>query len=284
MIKNNTYPSPWDLKYFQEMALTENLSRASERLGIGQPTLSLSLKRLETQLGVTLFFRKSKGLELTPAGQRLLKECNGLLLAWEAVLLETKKSQNELIGTFVIGCHQSVGIYALKKIIPQIYENFPGIEIRLVHNLSRIICERVIAGEINFGIVVNPIRHSDLIIQGLGYDEVGFWKIEKGNKDVLIYNPSLSQSHSLISELSNKNISRTITSESLEIIANLAMTGVGTAILPARVAQAIGGKNLKRVYPKLTFHDQISLVYHVDLPKTVSSKAILEIFKLSDLF
>ena len=54
----NIYPTSWDLRYFQEIAHTGNLSRAAERLGVGQPTLSLSLKRLENNLGAKLFFAK----------------------------------------------------------------------------------------------------------------------------------------------------------------------------------------------------------------------------------
>src|SRR4051812_16723730 len=96
----NTYPNPWDLRYFQEIARTGNLSRASERLGVGQPALSLSLKRLEEDLGEILFLRRSRGLILTSAGQRLLRESNKLLAAWESVVAETKKSETEMVGRF----------------------------------------------------------------------------------------------------------------------------------------------------------------------------------------
>lgn len=113
----NIYPDPWDLRYFQEIARTLNLSRAAERLGVGQPALSLAVKRLEDSLEAQLFLRRNRGLVLTSAGQRLLRESNLLLSAWESLVAETKKSEVELTGRYTLGCHPSVAIYSLKNIL-----------------------------------------------------------------------------------------------------------------------------------------------------------------------
>ena len=201
----NIYPHPWDLRYFQEIALTLNLSRASERLGIGQPALSLALKRLEDALQVKLFLRRNRGLILTSAGQRLLREANRLLSDWEAVVSETRKSETELVGRYTLGCHPSVAIYCLKDVLRELYGSYPGIEIKLSHDLSRIICEGVISGSLDFGIVVNPIKHPDLVIHKLASDEVSFWRASNGLKDVLIYNPELTQSQSLLKKNQKEN-------------------------------------------------------------------------------
>lgn len=53
-------PSPDDLKYFLEAASALNFSRASERLGISQPSLSLAIRRVEESLGETIFLRSKK--------------------------------------------------------------------------------------------------------------------------------------------------------------------------------------------------------------------------------
>ncbi|NQW45984.1 MAG: LysR family transcriptional regulator [Deltaproteobacteria bacterium] len=111
-------------RYFQEIAHTGNLSRASERLGVGQPGLSLAVKRLEDGLEVKLFLRRNLGLTLTSAGQRLLRESNRPLAAWESVVSETKKSETEMIGRFTLGCHTSVAIYALKNVMRDLYSSF----------------------------------------------------------------------------------------------------------------------------------------------------------------
>lgn len=270
----NTYPNPTDLRYFQEIAHTGNLSRASERLGVGQPALSLSLKRLEEILDVKLFLRRNRGLSLTPAGQRLLRESNRLLSAWEAVVSETKKSESELVGRFTLGCHASVGLYALKDIVRDIYAEYSGIELQLVHGLSRVICEGVISGSIDFGIAVNPIRHPELVITEIVKDEFTFWRSPKGLTDVLLYNPAFVQSQSLLKKIS-KTYSRTVTSDSLEVLCVMARSGAGTALLPERVVKAMSSE-LKRVEGSPAFQDRVTFIYRSDIRKTPSAKVMIE--------
>jgi LysR family transcriptional regulator, cell division regulator len=275
IMKNNIYPDPWDLRYFQEMAQTGNLSRASERLGVGQPALSLALKRLESGLGAKLFLRRNRGMVLTTAGRRLWREANGLLAAWDAVVSETAKSESELAGRFTLGCHPSVGIYALKDLLREIYQTYPGIEIQLVHGLSRVIAEGVISGTIDFGVAVNPIRHPDLVIQNLASDEVGFWRSPGGLEDVLIYNPSLNQSQMLLKRLKGRaTFKRSIASENLELIATLAASGTGTAILPGRVVKAIAPV-LKKVGGMPAYTDVITVIYRADIPKSVATQCLI---------
>jgi LysR family transcriptional regulator, cell division regulator len=271
----NIYPNPWDLRYFQEIAHTGNLSRAAERLGVGQPALSLSLKRLEEALEVELFLRRNRGLILTAAGQRLLRESNRLLSAWESVVSETRKSETEMIGRFTLGCHPSVAIYALKNIVREIYESHSGIEIQLVHDLSRNVCEGVISGKIDFGIVVNPVRHPDLVIRKLATDDVCFWKSPKGLENVLIYDPTLIQSRALLKKIHlNAHFDRCITSDNLEVIAMLAGSGAGVAILPGRVVKALS-PGLRKLERFSSFLDEITFIYRADLPKTSSSEYLL---------
>lgn len=278
----NTYPSPSDLRYFQEIAQTENLSRAAERLGIAQPTLSLSLKRLEEQLNVELFSRKNKGLILTDAGRRLLKECNKLLSNWESIVSETKKSQTEIKGRYTLGCHSAVALYALDPFMKEFYSEYPGIEIHLIHGLSRIICEKVVSGQIDFGIVVNPTRHPDLVLKKLGTDEVCFWKKPGGLSDVLIYNQDLIQSQSMIKQIKSQFFERTIISDNLEVMSILARSGAGVAILPTRVVGAMAPE-LKRVPNMPTYRDEIYFVYRFDKEKSLSTKCIIDKMKQTKL-
>ncbi len=277
-MKNNSYPNPWDLIYFQEIALTENLSRAAERLGVAQPTLSLALSRLENQLGTKLFKRKSKGLSLTSSGEKLLKQCHHLLTAWESVVSETKKSQSELKGHFRFGCHPSVAIYALNPWLATFYKHYPGIEFHLIHDLSRVICEQIISGGVDFGLVVNPIPHPDLTIKILAKDEVAFWRTSKSNEDTLIYNPEIMQSQNLLKKIKNVSFKRSITSNNLEVIASLAKSGAGIAILPTRVA-LMNSSELKRIPDLPVFQDSVAFVYRADIDKSESIKAILHFFR-----
>jgi DNA-binding transcriptional LysR family regulator len=74
------------LRYFAVVAEENNISRAAQRLFISQPPLSRHIRHLETQLGVTLFQRHTKGLILTDEGERVLEMIRPLLALQERTL------------------------------------------------------------------------------------------------------------------------------------------------------------------------------------------------------
>jgi DNA-binding transcriptional LysR family regulator len=276
MSRFNTYPNAWDILYFQEIADTKNLSRAAERLGIGQPALSLSLKRLEKNLGTQLVARMNRGLEITEAGQRLLNHSNDLMAKWDKIVDDTTKSENKTVGRYTLGCHASVALYTFPQFLPDLIRTHPNLEFRLEHGLSRFITEQVISGKFDFGIVINPVPHPDLVIHKLGHDEIGFWKSAGNIPDVLIYNPNLLQSEVLLKKISKKKLyRRMITSDSLEIVARLVASGGGHGLLPARVAKSMH-QNLIPIHDLPKFTDTVAFVYRSDRTKTSGSKIIID--------
>src|SRR5690606_8332928 len=106
-------PAYTDIAYFLEVAQTRNISRAAERIGITQPSLSSAMKRLEDSLGSTLFIRGRTGVQLTKAGKELLGKGRLLLLSWEQLKADINKMETGVSGQYIIGCHPSVALYTL---------------------------------------------------------------------------------------------------------------------------------------------------------------------------
>lgn len=274
-------PSPADLTYFVEIANTLNVSRASERLGISQPSLSLAVRRMEESLGTPLLIRSKRGVSLTQAGKQLLAHARHLLQTWEGVKAGALASVNEIQGSYTIGCHTSVALYLLSGFLPEMIENHPKLNIQLRHDLSRRIAEDVISMKIDVGIVVNPVQHPDLVIHPLCTDEVTLWTSDKNrNREVLICDPDLAQSQSLMKQIkkSGMKFDRTIVSSSLEVIADLAANDCGTAILPSRVA-TLARKKLKRVPKAPAFHDEHCLLFRVENKGVKSIQALNKAIK-----
>lgn len=73
------------LRYFVIVAEEENMTRAATRLFVSQPPLSRQIKALEDELETALFERRHDGVELLPAGERLLKEARSILAAVETL-------------------------------------------------------------------------------------------------------------------------------------------------------------------------------------------------------
>ncbi len=269
-------PSSSDLSYFMTIAQAGSFSAAASRLGIAQPSLSLAVQRLEGNLGTSLFVRSRQGVVLTKAGERLFADSRDLLQRWESLRADALSTTNEIRGCMKLGVHPSVAIYSLPLFLPKLLKENPDLEIMLVHDLSRAITQKVIACEVDVGIVVNPVPHGDLVIKPLAKDEVTLWQMANlKNEDVLICEPSLLQTQEILRKLAkqSRKFKRTIECSNLEVIVRMAQTGVGAAILPARVAQAQNQK-LNPVIGAPKFHDEIALIYRTEQRSVKSLQAL----------
>lgn len=278
--------SPTDLAYFLEVANTLNISRAAERAGISQPSLTLAMQRLEEAIGTSLLIRNKSGVTLTQAGKQLLIHTKHLLHSWEQIKVQALASAQEIKGAYTIGCHPSVALFSLAKALPIIMNKYKELEIKLIHTLSRKVTEGVISSEIDLGIVVNPVQHPDLVIKKICSDEVTFWSsnhendVQKvlSNSAILLCDPELLQVQAVLKNANKKGIKfrRIITSSSLELIAKLTANGCGIGILPARVAKSATNNSLIKLQNFPVFKDEICLLYRVE---NKNNKALKEISK-----
>jgi LysR family transcriptional regulator, cell division regulator len=274
-----------ELRYFVEIAETRNFSRAAERLGVSQPALSQAVQKLEKSFGRSLFVRTRTGVQLTRAGQTLLLRGKRLLVEWDELVLETSRDGAELRGTYRLGCHPSVGLYALPHVLPALMQAHPELCFTLSHDLSRKVTEKVIAFELDFAIVINPVKHPGLVIRKVGTDQVGFWTRAtpsplqdplSGNA-VLLCDPELAQSQELMKRIqkTGARFARTVICSSLEVIASLVSAGTGIGILPQRVAKRIPALELVPASERFpTFADTICLIYRSDTHSSHAAKTL----------
>lgn len=278
-------PSPAELHYFIEVTNTLNVSRAAERLGISQPTLSLAIQRLESAFGAPLLIRTKSGVRLTHAGQKLVTQARTLLHEWDKIREDALRDENEIRGRYIIGCHPSVALYSLPSFVGKLLSENPSLEIKLVHDLSRRITEDVISFKVDFGIVVNPWQHPDLVIKPLCKDEVTLWVSKKPSElqdpysgnGVLICDADLVQTQFILKQLSKRGMEfkRVMNSTSLEVITALVAANAGMGILPGRVATRIKAQGLKPFGKDSPFfQDRICLVYRADVQKSKASRQL----------
>lgn len=282
-------PSPAELEYFLEVTNALNFSRASERLGISQPSLSLAIKRLEQTIGTDVFVRHKQGVTLTQAGKQLLLHVRQLLQLWDTTRSEALASQQEIQGNFTLGCHSTIAIHIASKFLPSLLEKHPKLEIHLKHNISRKIMENVINLSIDVGIVANPIRHPDLIIRKLRTDEVTFFMandLHQKTQDIhsgqaiLICDPGMTQVHALLKKIKKMNLmfGRMITTDNLEVIASLTTNGCGIGILPTCVAESQFPK-LKKIPNAPIFSDELCLIYRNENRNVKAMQVIINTIK-----
>ena len=275
-------PSFSEIEYFIEVAKMGNISRASERLGITQPSLSQAIRRLESSVGSDLLIRGRLGVKLTKSGSEFFHMAERFLSHWQHIKSSVNEKESEVSGDYTIGCHQSVALYSLPLFLPQLVKQYSNLNIELVHDLSRKILQQVVSFQIDYSIVVNPIKHPELVIQLLCTDQVMLWVnptlvTEPLESLSLICDPNLTQVQKIISDLKKMGFpcQRIIKSSNLEVVCSLTAQGAGIGILPNRVATRQYHDRIKSLgdhYP--IFDDRVCLVYRADIPKTKAHHAI----------
>lgn len=257
-----------DLQNFKVICQAQNLTRASERLGLSQPALTQGVQRLEQHIGVDLLHRDRKGVRPTKAGETLLRDSTTLIEDWVNLKHTVSSQEQECRGTLRLGAHEAVASYTYPHFVSELHHRHPELKLEFKNGLSREIANDIITHQIDLGLVINPIAHPDLVITELARDEVHFWvsttKTQKESLGTILLNENIAQSQQLLKKLGKKNIfERFIHFDSLANIAQLASTGVGVGIVPERVVQSLKGSvYLKKWNPELKITDRLCLIYH----------------------
>ncbi len=119
------------LRYFVTLAEELNFSRAAARLHISQPPLTRQIQQLEDELGCRLFFRSTRGVELTEAGQSLLEDAHRILSLVGVAKERTSKTGRGQIGQLDVGIFGSAILCHIPRMLFQFRTLFPEVEITL---------------------------------------------------------------------------------------------------------------------------------------------------------
>ena len=270
-----------DIKYFIVLKDTLNITRASEIIGITQPTMSYAIKRLENELKSELITRQKNGVKLTKFGEEFYKRAKRLEILWEESQKILSHDTEDITGEFSFGVHPSVAIYFMDSVLSSVHKSFPKLDIKLDHGLSREMTTKVINWEIDFGIVINPLEHPDLVIRELNKDLVTLFATKKTlsrSSSKLIFDPELAQSQFILKKV-NKNINYDgfIHSGNLEVVAKLASQHLGYGLLPTKVANQY--PNLQVVPDAPSFKDRLCLVYRKEKHQNSVSQEIIKLIR-----
>lgn len=149
------------LTYFLEVAKCSSFSKASQSLHITQPTLSKMIKNLEEELGVTLFDRSTRRMQLTEAGETVRLHAQMVLQSighLHSALQEIKQLER---GQFSLGLPPVIGASFFPPIIARFRRQFPQIDLRIVEEGGKRVERDVLEGTLDLGVVVLPVDESE---------------------------------------------------------------------------------------------------------------------------
>ncbi len=145
-------------RVFYTVAKCGSLTRAAEELYISQPAVSQSIKQLENQLGVPLFDRRHRGMELSAQGGKIIfEEVEKALELLQAAENRLSEIQSSAVGTIRIGASDTIFEYFLSDKIVDFHERFPDVKIELMADFTPDTIEKLKANRCDVAFVNLPI-------------------------------------------------------------------------------------------------------------------------------
>lgn len=268
------------LRYFQMVAHTGKIGAAARQLGITQPALTAALRKLEHDVGATLLVRDHRGAHLTASGRELATVATETLRALEDAKQRIVDVEKEPAGKVVIAAPAALAQYALPAFVAQFTTAHPRIALVLAALPSKQVEAGVIARDHDLGLATHPLSHPDLVLVELFRDHVELvvrrddvapsWAAasERLARGPIVYAPHVPQSREILDLLAARGLvpARRVEATDLGVVKELALAGVGIAILPRRVAAHRTDGALAALHDGLPgIPDMIRLCYRVDL-------------------
>ncbi|HOX88918.1 MAG TPA: LysR substrate-binding domain-containing protein [Burkholderiaceae bacterium] len=159
-----------ELKYIVAVARERHFGRAADACFVSQPSLSVAVKKLEDELGVLIFERRSQEVTLTAAGERIVAQAQRVLDEAGRVKEIAVQGRDPLRGPLRLGVIYTIGPYLLPGLVRRLIEDAPQMPLVLTENFTVRLLELLRTGEIDVGIMALPLPETGMMVQPV-YDE-----------------------------------------------------------------------------------------------------------------
>ena len=146
-----------DLKYAVAVADNRHFGRAAEACFVGQPTLSAQIRKLEDELGVTLFEHTKRSVRITPVGAEIVAQARTVLAAADLIEETAKASLDPLSGPLRLGMIPTIGPYLTPILLPSLRHGRPKVELGLSEDMTEVLEHQLLDGRIDAAIIATDI-------------------------------------------------------------------------------------------------------------------------------
>lgn len=159
-----------ELRYIVAVARERHFGRAAAACFVSQPTLSVAIKKLEDELGASLFERGKGEVKMTPVGERIVVQAKRVLEEVEGVKRIAKQEHDQLDGPLRLGAIYTVAPYLLPQLIPILHKQAPKMPLVIEENYTARLRERLLQGDLDAIIISLPFAGPGITVRAL-YDE-----------------------------------------------------------------------------------------------------------------
>lgn len=241
------------MRYVLAVAEELHFGRAAERLMIAQPPLSQQIKKLEGQIGVELFRRTKRRVEITAAGKAFVEEARRTLEQADTTVRAAQRAARGEEGRLVIGYAGSAGYQVLPRVLTRFRRQYPGVDVQLREMTTGEQVTALLARRIDAGFVRPPLDEPRLEVSVLMREDFvavlpRSHRLARGRRVALgrlaaepfvlfprhlgprLYDP-------ILAACQRAGFSPTVAQEAMHVptIVSLVAAGVGVALLPDSV-------------------------------------------------
>jgi LysR family hydrogen peroxide-inducible transcriptional activator len=288
-----------DLKYIIAVAETRHFGHAAERCFVSQPTLSGQIKKLEEELGVAIFERTNRSVEITPVGESIVAHARQMMEQADAIAQLARAHQDPLSGPLRIGAIPTLSPYLMPLILLPLKKDHPQMKLILSEELTDVLLERLRNHEIDAALLATPVEEPDLETLPL-FDEP-FWIAfprkhsfytkdritlrDLNNENLLL----LAEGHCLakqamdvchIKERQDQGEMADLRAASLETLIQLVGAGFGVTLVPALAMRGSWTTGSGVVAQQLAIGDasrRVVLVFRHSFPRQAALQAFAEV-------
>lgn len=166
-----------ELRYVVALARERHFGRAADACFVSQPTLSVAVKKLEDELGVSLFERGTGEVTITDVGAAVVARAQRVLEEADGVLAVARSGRDPLVGPLRLGAIYTIGPYLLPRLVPALTRAAPSMPLIIEEDFTTVLAEWLKRAQL------------DLIVISLPFDEPGIQTLPLYDEDFVVLLP-----------------------------------------------------------------------------------------------
>lgn len=151
-----------DFTYLVAVAELRSFSKAAEQCFISQPTLSAQIKKLEDELGVTVFERSSKKVLTTDIGEQIITAARRALRAADDMREIAASAQDPLAGKCRLGAFPTLASYLFADLVPELHTQLPSLKLILFEEKTDVLLDKLRRAELDVALLALPVEDKAL--------------------------------------------------------------------------------------------------------------------------
>ena len=249
-----------ELRYIVAVARERHFGRAASTCFVSQSTLSIGVRKLEDELGVSLFERARKEVTLTARGELIVEQAHRVLEEVDVINQLAESEKGPLVGSLRIGAIHTIGPYIFPGLIPILLEQAPEMPLIVQEDFTANLTTLLKQGQLDAIVISYPYEEPGIVTLPL-YDEPFVvvipsahpWATKKTisrdilpNDNIMLLGAGNCFRDQVLEfcpdclQASQKDIGlqQTLEGSSLETIRHMVMSGIGISVFPATAAGA----------------------------------------------